>query len=183
MSGAAKESYGLLHRLPKDQRALIRQMGSRLFQQEQAAQQLQQSQTELHSQPTPEAVTKQRRAPVAVMDPPQEHVNPQALTNFSICTLPVLPSSSPIRLRAMELRPEAPARRSLLTSPKRRRANNLARGVERRTGQVGEVPLELEEEASACSHNGNGSNLLRGRGAQRWLYNSVATLGGNYEVL
>ncbi|KJZ76675.1 hypothetical protein HIM_04011 [Hirsutella minnesotensis 3608] len=62
-----KRAHGLLHRLPKEQRALIRQMGSRLFQQQQAAQQRQQSQTELNGQPAPEAVAEQQRAPVAVI--------------------------------------------------------------------------------------------------------------------
>ncbi|KAF3056882.1 Endonuclease/exonuclease/phosphatase, partial [Daldinia childiae] len=118
-----KRAHGLLHRLPKEQRALIRQMGSRLFQQHQAAQQRQQSQTEPSGQPAAETVAEQQRAPVAVMEVPQEHVNPQALTNFFTCTLPVLPSSSPMRPRAVELGPETAPRRPLPTSPKRRRAN------------------------------------------------------------
>ncbi|KID93261.1 hypothetical protein MAJ_10771, partial [Metarhizium majus ARSEF 297] len=57
------------------------------------------------------------------MELPQEHVNPQALANVFTCTLPVLPSSSPMRPRAVELGPEAAPRRLLSTSPKRRRAN------------------------------------------------------------
>ena len=77
-----KRVYGLLHRLPKEQRALIRQMGSRLFQQHQAAQQRQHSETEPSGQPAAEAAAEQQRAPTAVMELPQEHVNPQALTNF-----------------------------------------------------------------------------------------------------
>ncbi|KJZ77302.1 hypothetical protein HIM_03026 [Hirsutella minnesotensis 3608] len=118
-----KRVHGLLHRLPGEQRAVIRQMGSRLFQQHQAAQQRQQSQTESNDQPASEVVTEQQRAPVAVMEPAQEHVNPQALTNFFTCTLPVLPSSSPVRLRAADLGPEMSPRRPRLTSPKRRIAN------------------------------------------------------------
>jgi hypothetical protein len=118
-----KRVHGLLHRLPKEQRALIRQMGSRLFQQHQAAQQRQQSQTEPNGQPASEAVTERQRAPVAVMELPQEHVNPQARTNFFTCTLPVLPSLSPMRPRAVELGPEEAPRRPLPTSPKRRRAD------------------------------------------------------------
>ncbi|EXU94461.1 hAT family dimerization domain protein, partial [Metarhizium robertsii] len=103
-----KRVHGLLHRLPKEQRALVRQMGSRLFQQHQAAQQRQQSQTEPSGQPASEAAAEQQRAPVAVMEVPQEHVNPQALTNFFSCTLPVLPSSSPMRPRRMWARSRRP---------------------------------------------------------------------------
>ncbi|KJK84745.1 hypothetical protein H633G_11484 [Metarhizium anisopliae BRIP 53284] len=98
-------------------------MGSRLFQQHQAAQQRQQSQTGPNGQPAAEAAAEQQPAPVGVMETPQEHVNPQALTNFFTCTLPVLPSSSPMRPRAVELGPETAPRRPLPTSPKRRRAN------------------------------------------------------------
>ncbi|EXU95536.1 reverse transcriptase domain protein [Metarhizium robertsii] len=107
-----KRAHGLLHRLPKEQRVLIRQMGSRLFQQHQAAQQRQQSQMEPSGQPAAEAVAEQQRAPVAVMELRQEHVNPQALTNFFTCTLPVLPSSSPMRPRAVELGPETAPRQA-----------------------------------------------------------------------
>ena len=116
-----KRDHGLL--VPREQGAMIRQMGSRLFQQRQAAQRRQQSQTEPSSQPALEAVAEQQLAPVAVMELPQEHVNPQALANVFTCTLPVLPSSSPMRPRAVELGPEAAPRRPLPTSPKRRRAN------------------------------------------------------------
>ena len=120
-----KRAHGLLHRLPREQRALIRQMGSQLFQQHQAAQQRQQSQTAANGQTASKAAAEQQqqRAPMAVMDLPQEHVNPQDLTNFFTCTLPVLPSSSPMRLRAVGLGPEAAPRHPLPTSPKRRRAN------------------------------------------------------------
>ncbi|KFG77533.1 putative reverse transcriptase [Metarhizium anisopliae] len=115
----------------------IRQMGSRLFQQHQAAQQRQQPQTEPSGRPATEAVAEQQRAPVAVMEAPQEHVNPQALTNFFSCTLPVLPSSSP---RAVELGPEAAPRRPLPTSPKRRRANTNPKTLTVFQANVGKIP-------------------------------------------
>ncbi|KID59265.1 reverse transcriptase, partial [Metarhizium hybridum] len=75
-----KRVHGLLQRLSKEQRALIRQMGSQLFQQHQAAQR-QPPQATTNNHPAPEAVAEQQRAPVAVMEPPRDHVNPQDLTN------------------------------------------------------------------------------------------------------
>ncbi|OWT42377.1 hypothetical protein VFPPC_18488 [Pochonia chlamydosporia 170] len=98
-------------------------MGSQLFQQHQAAEQRQQSQTAANGQPTSKAEQQQQRAPMADMGLPQEHVKPQDLTNFFTCTLPVLPSSSPMRHRAVGLGPEAAPSRPLPTSSKRRRTN------------------------------------------------------------
>ena len=121
-----KRAHGLLHRLPREQRALIRQMGSQLFQKHQAAQrQAAQQQERSQTAPSGHAVsqTTERRAPMAAMELPQEHVNPQDLTNPLACTLPALPPTSPMRPRVVGLGPEAAKRHPLPTSPKRRRAN------------------------------------------------------------
>ena len=121
-----KKVRGLYHRLPREQRSVVRQMGSQLFQQHQAAQQRQQrqqSQASPNEHTATEAVTEQQRAPMAVMDSPQDHVNPLDLTNPLTCTLPLLPTTSPMRPRALRLEPETAPRRPLPTSPKRLRAN------------------------------------------------------------
>ena len=80
-----KRAHGLLHRRPREQRSLIRQMGSQLFQQHQAeqrqaAQQQQRSQTAPSGHAVSQATTGQR-APMAAMGLPQQHVNLQDLTN------------------------------------------------------------------------------------------------------
>ncbi|KID96087.1 Endonuclease/exonuclease/phosphatase, partial [Metarhizium majus ARSEF 297] len=105
LPSSTKKVRGLYHRLSREQRSVVRQMGSQLFQQHQAVQQRQQSQA------TP---NEQQRAPVAVMELPQNHVNPLA------CILPVLPTTSPMRPRTLRLGPETASRRPLPTSPKRR---------------------------------------------------------------
>ncbi|KFG77520.1 transposase [Metarhizium anisopliae] len=98
-------------------------MGSQLFQQHQAVQQRQQSQATPNEHIATEPATEQQRAPVAVMELPQNHVNPLDLTNPLACTLPVLPTTSPMRPRTLRLGPETASRRPLPTSPKRRHAN------------------------------------------------------------
>ena len=118
-----KKVRGLYHRLPREQRSTVRQMGSQLFQQHQAAQQRQQSQAIPNEPTASEAATEPQRAPMAVMELPQNHVNPLDLTNPLTCTLPVLPTTSPMRPRALRLEPDAAPRRPLPASPKRRRAN------------------------------------------------------------
>ena len=100
-----KRVHGLLHRLPKEQRALIRQMGSRLFQQHQAAQQRQQSQTEPSGQPAAEAAAEQQRAPVAVMEAASGTCQPPSLDQL----LHLHPTSSAVVV------PDAPQGRGTRT--------------------------------------------------------------------
>ncbi|KFG84196.1 hypothetical protein MANI_110385 [Metarhizium anisopliae] len=76
-----KKVRGLYHRLSREQRSVVRQMGSQLFQQHQAVQQRQQSQATPNEHIATEPATEQQRAPVAVMELLQNPVNPLDLTN------------------------------------------------------------------------------------------------------
>ncbi|KHO10847.1 kinase-like protein [Metarhizium robertsii ARSEF 23] len=107
---------GLYRRLSREQRSVVRQMGSQLFQQHQAVQQRQQSQATPNEHIATEPATEQQRAPVAVMELLQNPVNPLDLTNPLACALPVLPTTSPMRPRTLRQGPETGSWDSISTT-------------------------------------------------------------------
>ncbi|EFY95407.2 Endonuclease/exonuclease/phosphatase [Metarhizium robertsii ARSEF 23] len=97
-----KRVHGMLQRLSREQRALIRQMGSQLHQQRQhTAQQNQQTRTATNCTSVAETVTDQR-APTAATEPSQARVIAHDWANFFAVNRPELPTRTGTTLKVFQ---------------------------------------------------------------------------------